>query len=303
MTKKVPRDYTERSVDLCFRIDDYHADLKNYIRELRCGYLLSYVHDVTEAGIKRRQLRAAVCAGVLAYVRQAGYDDLSGITKLREDLREEILANLVSLASAEPIERYGAMFLVLEGVYSPKLRRLLTVGRVVEIACLLAAENSSLTRNRVIQSMETSVKEAGQRWGKLSPYSLDDGGIRTDWRGLDSAAHVAAAYHTLAAQLPIGNVLPLRPFRDIRERHDLLCDYAEVYQELLCGRKVQTDTGGEVQCTRLVDGPIWRIPPLSSGTVASLPLSTIKPYSQMRDRSPPSQNDESPSGRALTEKG
>ena len=277
MTKKKARDYTERSIKLRFSIKDYDAAVRDYVRELRCAYLLSYAYDETEAGNRRNGLRAAVSAGILAHIRHAQYDDISGIKHLREDLREEVLENLTALTTAKPIAEYSAMFLSTDGAYSSELRTILTVGRAVEIATLLCKNNKpARTPNELFLTMAAATKVEILSMGSLSPYSRNEGDIRLAWNEVGSAAHIAAAYQTLRGNMLVADVLPLRPFRGIRKMHDQLFDYAEAYQELLCGRKVTTDAGAELICDRLLKGPIWRIPEHSSGQIAALPTSVIE---------------------------
>ena len=279
MTKRILRDNSEMPIRPGFYPSDYDEAVRPYVRELRCAYLLSYVCDSSQAGDDRWRLRVATCAGILADIQSASYSDLAGIDKLREDIGKELLANLVSVATAKPIDEYKAMFLPVDGVYIPELRNLLTVGRSVEMASSLSASKKPpRTPNELFGLFSGSLLAAPGLGGNRAPYSRDPGDIRIAWKKIEPAAHVAAAYHTLRGHTLLEDIRPHRPFRGIRVLHDELFDHAEAYQELLCGRKVISDSGEELECSRLYKVPIWRIPKKDSGDIARLPVAAIAAF-------------------------
>lgn len=263
---------------------EYSPHIANWIRELRCGYLLSYAIDPTQHGEQRSQFKSKVCAGVLVDVRHKVKTVGLDVGAFEEDLIRELTLDAAGLAFSKSIDDYhDAVRPTRNGEsvrYGADLRRLLTVGRLVEIAVVTVAAGRAVNRTQILDIFHNELQLSPVPTGSESPYRQDINEARKAWLQLDASAHIAAAFHTIFG--PQGSDLTDNrwPFGELASEWTILFEYAEAYQEFLAGRPVSAKDK-PIQLRRpLNKGRYWQIE--TDTAVAPLPMDRIKPLPTLK---------------------
>jgi hypothetical protein len=258
---------TPRAMNLGLRYPKKpHHDCDLWTDELRSGYLVSYAIDPTERGIERAECKAKLCAGLLANVISKEITDDDEVDVLRRTLEKELIKSVSALATSQSPSFYNNSIRVEDGHrFHPNLRRLLTAGRMVEIAVNLAAANPgrSISVKTLYETLLMELVSHGAKKGGASqlPYYNDADSIRDAWNDTRSALHIAGSFHTLYGPDTKPLLHDERPFKLLRDRCSDFFDYAEAYQEFLSGREVWTADGVKLHHSKpLNKGVYWEIP-------------------------------------------